>query len=528
MSNFDRFSERLKSSRHILINRGRASLVDSESKSVLGPRATTWIKTATLLVSIALISLFRAANGQPADSRPPAPRRPSIILILADGLGYGDLGCYGQTKIKTPNIDKLAAEGIRFTDFYSGSSVSAPSRCVLMTGLHTGHAAIRGNGSEPLGPADTTIAELLQRAGYRTGLIGEWGLGRENTSGVPQKKGFEQFLGYLDPVHAHDYYTYQLWRFDGRNGYDGMESFSANAAGRRGLYIPDLFTTAALNFLRINKPDRFNQYRPFFLELAYTIPHPNTEEAKRTGNGMQVPSDALYANESWPQIEKNKAAMLTSLDADVGQLLDKLKQLKMDENTIILLTSDSGPSKESGVDPAFFQSSGPLRGVKGTLYEGGLRVPLVARWPARIKPGRVSDLVCGFQDFMPTACGLAGIALPQNIDGLSLAPTLRGQSQTNRHDFLYWELHEQGFQQALRMGEWKAIRSQTNQPVELYNLKTDLAEKHDVAAEHPEILSRLEKFLKTARTESPQWPTQARAGQTAPAVEKKLPAPGSS
>ncbi|HEV2392211.1 MAG TPA: arylsulfatase [Verrucomicrobiae bacterium] len=440
--------------------------------------------------------------------RPPAPRRPNIILILADDLGYGDLGCYGQTKIKTPNIDKLGAEGARFTDFYAGSTVCAPSRCALMTGFHTGHAVIRGNATVPLPPDAITVAQLLKGAGYHTGLIGKWGLGNENTSGVPQKQGFDEFAGYLDQVHAHDYYTDHLWRYDSHTGFDGLEPLPENQAGKKGLYIHDLFTKAALNFIRINQPDAFNQHRPFFLYLAYTIPHANNEEARRTGNGMQVPSDAPYSAEPWPEPEKDKAAMITRLDRDVGRLVDKLKELKLDDQTIILFTSDNGPHKEGGVDPAFFQSAGPLRGIKRDLYEGGIRVPLVVRWPGRIKPGRVSDQVWAFWDFLPTAAAIAGTRPPQNIDGISMLPALLGQTQTNQHAFLYWEFHERGFQQAARMGDWKAVRTQADAPLELYNLRTDLGEKKNVAAQHPEIVAKFEQYLKSAHTDSDQWPIQ--------------------
>ena len=280
-----------------------------------------------------------------------------------------------------------------------------------MTGLDTGHALIRGNALVPLRPQDLTVAELLQQGGYRTALIGKWGLGNPDTTGVPQKKGFDEFLGYLDQVHAHDYYTDYLWRYDPRTdakpGYDGRVEFPENRDGKKGMYMDDLFTTAALNFVRINKPESLNHYRPFFLYLAYTIPHANNEEGQRTGNGMEVPSDAPYSNEPWPQTEKNKAAMITRLDTYVGQLLDKLKELKIDESTVVFFTSDNGPHKEGGVDPDFFNSGGPLRGIKRDLYEGGIRVPLIVRWPGEIKPGTVNDQPWAFWDFLPTAAEIA-------------------------------------------------------------------------------------------------------------------------
>src|ERR1039458_3976584 len=296
----------------------------------------------------------RAQTNRPGAS---AVRKPSIIFILADDLGYGDLGCYGQTKIKTPNLDRLAAEGMRFTSFYAGSTVCAPSRCALMTGLHTGHAIIRGNATVALRAQDLTVAEVLKPAGYRTALIGKWGLGNPNTTGVPQKKGFDEFLGYLDQVHAHDYYTDYLWRYDPpgntKPGYDGRIEFAENRGGKKVVYVDDLFTQAALNFVSLNKPEPFNNFRPFFLYLAYTIPHANNEEGQRTGNGMQVPSAAPYPDEPWPQPEKNKAAMITRMDADIGRLMDKLRALKIDDNTVVFFSSDNGPHKEGGVDPKF-------------------------------------------------------------------------------------------------------------------------------------------------------------------------------
>jgi arylsulfatase A-like enzyme len=478
-----------------------------------------------LLLGLAATAVFSCLAAQRAYPPTSAARKPSILFILADDLGYGDLGCYGQTKIKTPNLDRLAAEGMRFTDFYAGSTVCAPSRCTLMTGLHTGHALIRGNALVALRPQDLTVAELLKQAGYHTGLIGKWGLGNQNTTGVPQKKGFDDFLGYLDQVHAHDYYTDHLWRYApptrANPGYDGQVGFPENEAGKMGLYMDDLFTTAALNFLRIHKPEPLNKYQPFFLYLAYTIPHANDERGQRTGNGMEVPSDAPYSDEPWPAPEKNKAAMITRLDTYVGQLLDKLKELKIDDSTIIFFTSDNGPHKEGGVDPKFFQSSGPLRGIKRDLYEGGIRVPLIVRWPGKIKPGTKCDRVSAFWDFLPTAAEIAQTNVTQQLDGLSLLPALLGKPQTNHHDFLYWEFHERGFQQAVRMGDWKAVRLQVGAPLELYNLSTDLGEKQNVAAQNPEVVAKIEDYLRTARTESADWPIKPAKPKPAKKAQEK-------
>jgi len=462
-----------------------------------------WVASFRLVVFLILPAVAWAANSPLPKS--PANHPPSIIFILADDLGYGDLGCYGQARIKTPNIDKLAAEGMRFTDFYAGSTVCAPSRCALLTGLDTGHAWIRGNSKLALRPEDITLASVLQQARYHTALIGKWGLGNEHTSGMPQKKGFDEFVGYLDQGHAHDYYTDHLWHFDPKSHFDDWQYFYENQDGKKGLYMPDLFTTACINFIRTYKPDQFNQYRPFFLFLSDIIPHANNEEGQRSGNGMQVPNDAPYSDQPWPAQEKNKAAMITRLDTDVGKIMDRLKQSKIDDNTIVIFSSDNGPHKEGGVDPDFFKSSGPLRGHKRDLYEGGIRVPFIVRWPAQIKPG-VSTFVGAFWDLMPTLAEIAGAKCPTNIDGISMLPTLVNSPQTRQHEFLYWEFHEHGFQQAVRMGDWKAVRPKNGKPLELYNLKTDIGEKQNVAEKNPEIVTKIKNFLKTARTDSAEWP----------------------
>jgi arylsulfatase A-like enzyme len=447
------------------------------------------------------------------------PAQPNIILILADDLGYGDLGCYGQTRMKTPNLDALAAEGMRFTSFYAGSTVCAPSRCALMTGLHTGHAWIRGNAAVALRAQDRTVARILKEAGYHTGLVGKWGLGDETSSGVPQKHGFDEFIGFLNQHHAHNYYPDYLLRYDPLNKVDGRIPFPQNAEGQTNLYVHSLFTVAALNFLQLNKPDPYNRFRPFFLFLAYTIPHANNEEGARSGNGMQVPSDAPYTTENWPQPEKNKAAMIALLDRDIGKIMARLKELKIDGSTVVFFSSDNGPHKEGGVTPDFFQSGGPLRGIKRDLYEGGIRVPLIVRWPGRIKPGSVNPLPAAFWDFLPTAAEIAGCPSPGNLDGVSFLPTLLGEPQTNRHEALYWEFHERGFQQAVRMGNWKAVRPRVGKPLQLYNLAEDIGEKLDVAAAHPEVVGKIERYLESARTENEHWPV--RSAEEAAAAKKR-------
>ena len=484
---------------------------------------------AAVPLLLVLANLPAPAQVTPSDAslngalsaRPPAPRRPNIILIVADDLGYGDLGCYGQKMIQTTNLDKLAAEGLRFTSFYAGSTVCAPSRCSLMTGLHSGHGLIRGNGTQALRETDVTMAEVLKKAGYETGLIGKWGLGNEGSTGMPREKGFDEFIGYLDHVHAHDYYPERLYRWDSRTGYNDWEIFPENQAGQKGLYMPDLFAKASVNYVSINKPDDVNHHRPFFLYLAYTLPHANNEQGKATGNGMQVPSDAPYSDQPWPQTEKNKAAMITHLDDYIGQLIAKLEKLKIDDDTVVIFTSDNGPHKEGGVDPNFFKSSGPLRGIKRDLYEGGIRVPLIVHWPAKIKKPGVVQEPWAFWDLLPTVADIAMAKAPEHVDGISMFPTLVGRAQTNHHEFFYWEFHERGFQQAARMGRWKAVRLKAGGPLELYDLQTDIGEKTNVAAEHPEVVAKMEAYFKTARTESEEWPIKPAEEKTGEASSAK-------
>lgn len=435
----------------------------------------------------------------------PSPERPNIVLILADDLGYGDLGCYGQSRIKTPNLDKMAAEGMRFTQFYSGSTVCAPSRCAMMTGLHTGHALIRGNAKVPLGAGDRTVARTLQESGYYTALIGKWGLGDYETSGAPQRQGFKEFLGYLDQRHAHDYYTTHLFRVDPANDYSGQIDFPENAGGKKAVYTHDLFSEAALRFLKIHAPGAYPASKPFFLFLAYTIPHANNEEGARTGDGMEVPSRAPYEFETWPGPEKGKAAMITRMDRDIGRFFDRLKELKLEDRTLVIFTSDNGPHREGGVKPEFFKSSGPLRGIKRDLYEGGIRVPMIVRWPGKVKSGQVSDVAWAQWDLPATLASVAGITNAPAGDGLSFLPAILGQAQTNRHDYFYWEFHERGFTQAVRTGDWKGIRKE-GAPFELYDLKADIGEEKNLADKHPEMVGKLEAVMKSARTPSSHWP----------------------
>ena len=449
------------------------------------------------VVLIIALNALAAALGQ----LPPHP--PNIIFILADDLGYGELGCYGQRRIKTPNLDRLAAEGMRFTQCYAGTTVCAPSRSCLMTGQHSGHTRIRGNNAYPLQADDVTVAEVLKKAGYHTGLIGKWGLGLAGTSGTPVKQGFDDFVGFLSQTHAHQYYPTNIWRNDRANAgeMDAIIPLDGNLNDQRRVYVHDQFTRAATNFIRVNK--NF----PFFLYLAYTAPHANNELGRASGNGMEVPSDEPYSKEDWPQPEKNKAAMITRMDRDIGNLLAILKGYKLETNTVIFFTSDNGPHNEGGSKADFFNSSGPLRGIKRDMYEGGIRVPMIVRWTGTIQPGGVSDFPWAFWDFLPTAAEIAGASdkIPANIDGQSVLPTLLGRKQPP-HEFFYWEFHEKGSKQAVRMGDWKAVRLAMNKPLELYDLKKDIRETKNVASEHPDVIAKIETYLKTARTDSPKWP----------------------
>jgi arylsulfatase A-like enzyme len=432
-----------------------------------------------------------------------AQTRPNIIFIQADDLGYGDLSCYGQRKFKTPNIDRLAAEGLRFTQYYAGSTVCAPSRSALMTGQHTGHTRIRGNARYPLLPEDVTVAEVLKAApggGYKTALIGKWGLGEAGTTGVPNRQGFDYFFGYLNQRHAHNYYPTFLWRDEERiklrNVVPDEDEEGSGVSTNRVDYTHDLMAEEALKFIERNSG------APFFLYLAFTIPHANNEAKNK---GMEVPDLGEFANEDWPDQEKAKAAMIARMDRDVGRLMASLKKLGIDDNTLVFFTSDNGPHREGGADPDFFDSNGPLRGIKRDLYEGGIRVPMIARWPRRIKAGAKSDQVWAHWDLLPTVAEIAGVKPPANIDGISMLNALLGRRQRN-HEFLYWEFHERGFSQAARMGDWKAVRKSPDSPLELYDLKNDLGEKNDVAVKHPEVVKKIEDYLKTARAESELWP----------------------
>ena len=442
-------------------------------------------------------------------SRP--TRKPNIIYILADDLGYGDLGCYGQKEIKTPNLDRMAAQGRRFTDHYSGSTVCAPSRCCLMTGYHTGHARIRGNGGGPLMPEDITAAEILAQVGYKTALIGKWGLGEANTTGVPNQQGFDYFFGYLNQIRAHNFYTDWLWKNNDKVQLDneivmqtqGYAAGIGSAAKVKKEYSHDLFTEQALQFVRDNRQ------QPFFLYLAYTIPHANNESQRLIDeHGMEVPDYGLYADKDWPEPQKGHAAMITRMDRDIGTLLDVLEQLGLAENTLVMFSSDNGPHREGGNDPGFNDSNGPLRGIKRDLYEGGIRVPFIAWWPGTIDANTTSHHVSAFWDVLPTVAEIAGADIPKGIDGLSMLPALQGnEAQQAKHEYLYWEFHEgQASKQAIRKDKWKFISLRPGGPFELYELEKDLGEQNDLSQQYPELIDSFKALLEKARTPDKEWP----------------------
>ena len=461
----------------------------------------SWPRPCHCVCLVILSSLLGARPLRAAE----ASSKPNVIFIICDDLGYGDLGVYGQKKIKTPNLDRLAKSGVQFMQAYSGSPVCAPSRSCLLTGQHTGRTPVRANpaysrgwdrkqGDVPLPGDAATFPKLFKQAGYATAVIGKWGLGRPGTSGDPKNHGFDYFFGYADHGAAHDYYPQSLWR----NG-DKVELGGTQ-------YSHDLFAAEAMEFVRKQKAD------PFLLYLAFTVPHTK----------LQVPSVEPYAGESWPEHEKHFAAMITRMDGDVGRLVALLEELKIAQNTLVVFTSDNGPHEEGKHAPEFFDSNGPFRGRKRDVSEGGIRVPFLASWPGTVPAGVRSDVVVANWDVLPTFAELLGVAPPGNVNGVSILPTLLGRAeQQKRREYLYWEFNERGGKQALRTGDWKAIRTgmakDPNGPLQLYNLRDDPGEKRDVAAANPEVVKRIEKlmveaYVPTDRFERWSEPRRGRGG----------------
>lgn len=454
-----------------------------------------------LCIGGTLLTGFSACKKEaPAEGRPV-----NVIYIMADDLGYGDIGCYGQQKIKTPNIDRMAQEGMLFTQHYAGCTVSAPSRCSLMTGLHTGHSQIRGNkeikpeGQQPMTEDTYTLGKLMKSAGYTTGIFGKWGLGYPGSTSVPANMGFDEFFGYNCQRQAHSYYPDHLW-----HNSDTVFLHENDNEGRK-IYSQDLIHEQALKFIRDNKD------KPFYAMLTYTLPHaelnlPHDSIYQMYENAFEeVPYDGKMGYHPSEKPYASFAAMVTRLDKYVGDVMAELKELGLDKNTIVIFTSDNGPHREGGANPDYFRSYGPLKGVKRDVYEGGIRVPMIAWGPEKIKAGVKSEHISAFWDVMPTLAELTGVTLPEAGDGISFLPTLLSEGEQKQHDYLYWEFHELNGREALRSGNWKLIR----QPVvgetilELYDLSSDIHEDNNLAQQNPEKVKELEVLMDGARTESP-------------------------
>lgn len=476
------------------------------------------LRLSSFVAALGALLLFPWSGPLSAADRPP-----NIVYIMTDDLGYGDLGCYGQEVVRTPHIDRLASEGMRFTDHYAGHTVCRPSRLVLWTGKHVGHTGLIGNRDFNLTGTENTVSGLLQDAGYATGGVGKWALGHVETPseadnpGHPNHNGFDFWFGYLNQSRAHNFYPTHLFEnmrpvpLPGNVLLTGDERARGNVSQQRETYSHDEMTEAALGFIRENSE------QPFLLHVHWTIPHANNEGGRVLGNGMEVPDHGPYADEDWPEPEKGFAAMMTRMDGDVGRMVSLLAELGLEEDTLILFTSDNGPHQEGEHKVDFFDSFGPLRGYKRSMHEGGIRVPLIAKWPGRVNAGSVTDHPSAAWDFLPTACEIAGVEPPKDIDGLSYLPTLLGRGNQAQHDHLYWASSEGETSAGMRRGKWKLVRYRTdgkgrgsrkkaaNTPAakkrqektgglgdwRLYDLDEDIHEDHDLAAEHPGIVSEM-------------------------------------
>lgn len=440
---------------------------------------------------------------------------PNIIYILADDLGYGDLSCYGQKKFKTPNIDKLASQGMLFTQHYSGSTVCAPSRSALLTGKHTGHTIVRGNkevkpeGQYPISDGTYTLAEAMKKAGYTTGAFGKWGLGFPGSSGDPTNQGFDTFFGFNCQRLGHNYYPRHLW-----HNRDSI-LLKENYGEKKETYAPSLIHDKTLQFIESNKKN------PFFLYIASIIPHAELvapEKILKNYRGKYLPEKEYIGVDSGPEYRNGPyqsqkephaafAAMINILDSQVGEIMNKVEEAGIANNTIIIFTSDNGPHTEGGADPIYFDSNGPLKGFKRDLYEGGIRVPMIVSWPGKTIPNSKTDHISAFWDIFPTFTDIIGAQNPKDLDGISLLPTILGDTNNQKkHDYLYWEFHEKGGRQAIRKGQWKAIKynifKNPDAPFELYNLTEDIGEANNIAHKYPDVCEEMEKILKGARTPS--------------------------
>lgn len=491
---------------------------------------------AMMVAAVTLLVITGCRQGGESDSEILQSPKPNIVYILADDLGYGDIGSFGQARIQTPNLDRMAAEGMRLTQHYAGSTVCAPSRSVLMTGLHTGHTPVRGNrevhpiGQFPLPYGVPTVAEILKEAGYATGAFGKWGLGYPGSEGSPSRQGFDLFYGYNDQRRAHFYYPEFLFRevpgrdpervpLEGNVVYDtSTESFPHPGSGPpkvRGIYSQDAIAREALSFI-----DRYaGGEQPFFLYLPLTIPHASLTvpeiamEPYLDDNGESIFTEKPFPGDHYTRQDRPRAtyaAMVTLLDSYVGRVLDKLEERGISGQTLVIFSSDNGPHLEGGHDPEFFDSNGPLRGFKRDLYEGGIRVPTLAWWPGTVQAGATSDHISAFQDMLPTFAELAGTPSLPNIDGISMVPALTGSGEQVEHEFLYWEFPARGGKQAVRKGKWKAVRLNVSEnpeaPVELYNLEEDPAEQENIAGRYPEVTGALRRIMDEARISSEVFP----------------------
>ncbi len=435
-----------------------------------------------------------------------APKSPNIIYILADDLGIHDFGCYGQKIMKTPRIDEMASEGMQFLNHYSGSTVCAPTRSTLMTGQHTGRTRVRGNGPAQLNPDDITLAEVLQEAGYETGIVGKWGLGEEGSTGTPSKQGFDFFYGYLNQSRAHRYYPDWIWRNEEKEYYPDNSK-------ERNVYIHDRFTEEGLEWIE----EKSKTEAPFFLYMAYTLSHVDLDVPDDSMKPYLdvIEEDGPYINPNLPRGYRNHptpracfAGMTSRLDRDVGRVLDQLEKLGISEDTLVIFSSDNGPTSAGGADPDYFDGNGIYRGIKRDLYEGGVRAPMIARWPGTIEAGSQSGHISAHWDVLATLAELSGGNLPAEQTGISFLPTLKGNSSDQKqHDFLYWEFYEKGGKQAIRQGDWKAVRldrikTGPKGQWEIYNLKTDPGEKTNLAKQHPELQETFTSIANEAATEN--------------------------
>jgi arylsulfatase A-like enzyme len=482
---------------------------------VMGGRHRFNAPRMTLRLSSLLFALLCLASGAQA-------AKPNIIYILADDLGYGDLGCYGQKSgLKTPNIDRMAAEGMKFTRHYAGSTVCAPSRCVLMTGLHSGHCRVRGNDPWTVPDSDLTVPSLLKSAGYHTACVGKFGLGKPLPLDDPERKGFEQFFGYVGTSHAHNFYTKAIIHngqvkqlantvipgtFKDASDYKDSDLVGTGVAtldGRKE-WVPQLCSDEVQ---RLISGWAGEKQQPFFLYYALNVPHTNNEAGKGSplGHGMETPDYGQFASKDWPDAEKGFAQLVWFLDQEVGRIMDQLTKLGLAENTLVLFSSDNGPHHEGGHDSDFFNSNGDFKGTKRDLTDGGIRVPLIAWWPGKVKAGSVSEHVSGFQDLLPTVAELSDQPVKTETDGISFVPTLLGKEGQKQHSHLCWYFNEQGGKKAVLQWPWKLIhlntgsdkkaKKQAKLTKQLFNLDNDISEEKNLAADQPEIVTKLEKLM---------------------------------